>query len=584
MRPQDPLSSKSWRVALGIGAAYALAGIAWILGSDELVNTLSQDPGFQQAAQRWKGLLYVLFTAGALVLLVRAGHLALERAGEALRSHELQVQDLFQRHPQPMWVYDPQTLAFLRVNAAAVLAYGWTESEFLRLTLRDIRPEEDVPQLLELVARVEPERRHAEVRHRRKSGELLQVRITAHHVPFGGRDAMLVMAEDVSREVEARDALQRQQAQYAQLHQSLAEVLWLVSPDGRSVLYASPAFERLYGRPVADFQRDASLWLQAVHPDDRPVALQSMAQLRAEGRAECVYRIRRPDGSERWVSDRKCQIVGPDGQVQMIGGIAEDVTAMHERDAEREAARAELERRVAERTAELQRVNAELEAFTRTAAHDLRSPLNAQAGYSHLLRQRHADVLDQDGLRMLGQIEQSARQMSALITDLMGLSRVSTVPLAMQPVDLGALAREVMQELRQQAPERPLHFDAPAALWASGDPGLLRALLANLLGNAWKFTSRMPEAQVRLSGEVVDGQLAVQVRDNGAGFDAAHAEHLFEPFRRFHASSEFAGTGVGLATCRRIVERHGGRISVESEPGQGALFRFTLPLADQPLT
>ncbi len=586
MRLHDPLSSKSWHLALAIGVAYAVAGVAWILGSDELVNSLSTDPGWQQAAQRYKGLLYVAFTAVALVLLVRAGHRALARAGEALRSQELQVQDLFQRHPQPMWVYDAATLAFLSVNAAAVRAYGWTLEEFLGLTLKDIRPPEDVPRLLEIVSGRQEGPRTSEVRHQRKDGTVLQVRITSHRLPFGGRAAVLVMAEDVTREAKAREALQRQQSQYAQLHQSLAEVLWLASADGREVLYVSPAFETLYGRSADDFRRDIGLWLEVVHPDDRAAALRSSAELLAQGRSDCTYRIRRPDGDERWVSDRKRMILDEGGRALMIGGIAEDVTATRERDAERESARADLERRVRERTADLERVNAELEAFTRTAAHDLRSPLNALTGFSHLLRLRHGSVLDEDGRRMLQQIENSARHMSALITDLLVLSRVSAAELSMQTVDLAALARAVVQELQNQAPERRVRFDAPAQLLVAGDAGLLRALLTNLLANAWKFTGRRDDAWVRLTGEVVDGRLAVLVQDNGAGFDAAGAAHLFEPFQRFHAASEFSGTGVGLATCRRIVERHGGRISAESQPGSGASLRFTLPLAarDQALT
>lgn len=458
---RDPMASKAWRLALGIGATYAVVGIAWILLSDTLLVSLSTDPAWLNTAQHYKGVFYVLATAVGLCLLVRAGYQRLLHVAAQARSREL-----------------------------------W--------------------------------------------------------------------------------ALQQQEARFRQLHHSLGEVLWLTSADGRQLIYLSPAFEALYGRPAADFEQDPDLWLNAVHPDDRVLAEASRARLQAAGQSRCDYRVCRPDGSVRWVSDRKRLIVDAGGQVSMIGGIAEDITARIERDAARATTQAELERRVAERTVALQHMNAELDAFARTAAHDMKSPLNAIGGFSYLLRQRHAEALGADGQRMVAQIEQSTRHMATLVNDLLTLSRVSAVTLHCTEVDLAALGRELVAEWRRLEPDRQVVFDAPTRLVLRCDGGLARSLLSNLLGNAWKFTGRRPDARIRLAARHRDGVLEICVEDNGAGFDAGAGETLFKPFQRFHSDSEFTGTGIGLVTCQRIVRRHGGDIRIESTPGVGTAVRFTL--------
>lgn len=352
-RPAD--ARRALLLALAIGGAYTVVGVLWILLSDAAVLALSADPAWREGAQRWKGLAYVLSTAAGLVLLIRFGVLRLLRADSERDALERQVQDLFQRHPQPMWVFDRQTLAFLRVNDAAVNEYGYSEAEFLRMTVAEIRPPEDVPHLMDVLRSHELRQRDVGVmRHRRKSGQVLQAHISSQPVPWGDHDAALVMAVDVTAEEAAKAALLRQERQTALLHQSLAEVLWLASADGREVLYVSPAFERLYGRSIDDYRRDPDLWLQQVHPDDRALVRAATTRLFGDGEVALEYRIVRPDGSERWVSDRKRVMRGDDGRPLMIGGIAEDITQ----------ARSDAQM-LREQADELARRNDELERFNR---------------------------------------------------------------------------------------------------------------------------------------------------------------------------------------------------------------------------
>jgi signal transduction histidine kinase len=240
------------------------------------------------------------------------------------------------------------------------------------------------------------------------------------------------------------------------------------------------------------------------------------------------------------------------------------------------ASEARLEARVAERTRELTLANKELESFSYSVSHDLRTPLRAVDGFSQALLEDEGGSISQDGRDLLERIRAAAGRMGLLIDDLLQLSRVSRAELRREPVDLSALGREVLEELRRREPERDVTVEVAPGVRALGDARLLRIVLENLLGNAWKFTSKRTGARITLFSEEREGRTDYAVRDNGVGFDMAYASKLFSPFQRLHKPAEFPGTGIGLATVQRIIHRHGGHIEAESSPGQGATFRFTL--------
>ena len=236
-----------------------------------------------------------------------------------------------------------------------------------------------------------------------------------------------------------------------------------------------------------------------------------------------------------------------------------------------------LERRVAARTAELEAANHELEAFSYSVSHDLRAPLRSIDGYSAALEEDCAALLDAAGRDYLARIRAARARMNALIDDMLGLAKVSRGHLRTELLDVTDLARSVTDELSRQSPGRRVEIAIAPGLSARGDRSLLRAVLENLLGNAFKFTARADHPRIEVGRIDQGGERVFFVRDNGAGFDMAHAEKLFAPFQRLHTTDEFPGTGVGLATVQRIVHRHGGRIWAESSPGAGATFSFTLP-------
>ena len=236
----------------------------------------------------------------------------------------------------------------------------------------------------------------------------------------------------------------------------------------------------------------------------------------------------------------------------------------------------DLERRVKERTAQLEAINKELEAFSYSVSHDLRAPLRSIRGFSEVLLERYCKQLDPTGQEFLRRACQSSQQMETLIEDLLKLSRVSRSELQRQQVNLSGMAESIAAELKKSDPQRDVKFIIESGLEARGDERLLHVALDNLLRNAWKFTSKLPHAKIEV-GSSEGPPAAFFVRDNGAGFDMTYSNRLFGVFQRLHTVSEFPGTGVGLATVQRIINRHGGRVWATAEVNRGATFYFTLP-------
>ncbi|HKY51442.1 MAG TPA: ATP-binding protein, partial [Candidatus Limnocylindria bacterium] len=230
--------------------------------------------------------------------------------------------------------------------------------------------------------------------------------------------------------------------------------------------------------------------------------------------------------------------------------------------------------------AELRALNDELGAFAYSVSHDLRAPLRSIDGFSQILVEDKAAELGDDGREHLERVRAAAKRMGALIDDMLLLSRLTREEMTPRRVDMTALARVVVEELRGREPQRLVEFESNGALPAKGDERLLRIALTNLLGNSWKFTRERRPAHISFGQETRDGEQVFFVRDDGVGFDMRYASKLFGAFQRLHNTSEFEGTGIGLATVQRIVHRHGGRVWAESEVGKGTCIYFTLPAAD----
>jgi light-regulated signal transduction histidine kinase (bacteriophytochrome) len=238
---------------------------------------------------------------------------------------------------------------------------------------------------------------------------------------------------------------------------------------------------------------------------------------------------------------------------------------------------AELEERVRLRTAELESRNNDLATFSYSVSHDLRSPLRTITGFSEALLESHANGLNEEGQHYLKRINAATHRMDALLQGLLTLARVTQAPIQRERIDLSELARATMADLMAQERGRAVEIQIDDGLVAHGDAALVASVLQNLLGNAWKFTGRNPRARIHFGARRSGDETVFFVRDNGAGFEMASVQKLFGMFERLHGMAEFPGHGIGLAVTKRIVERHGGRISAESVKGESAEFSFTLP-------
>jgi light-regulated signal transduction histidine kinase (bacteriophytochrome) len=267
---------------------------------------------------------------------------------------------------------------------------------------------------------------------------------------------------------------------------------------------------------------------------------------------------------------------------QLILLAFEDISEHNRAAAEIQALNAILEQRVEERTAELQAANKELDSFAYSVSHDLRAPLRHMDGFAALLLTKHAGQLDAQGRHYLQLVQEAAVNMSRLVDDLLSLSRLARAEMHRQEVDLSAMAQAVAAELQAANPGRSVEFVIAPGVRGRGDPHMLRVVLDNLLGNAWKYTSKHATARIEFGCMEKDGQPAYFVRDDGAGFDMAYVGKLFGAFQRLHAADDFEGTGIGLATVQRIIHRHVGRVWAEGAVEQGATFYFTVPPAAQP--
>ena len=346
--------------------------------------------------------------------------------------------------------------------------------------------------------------------------------------------------------------------------------------DGPRIVFVNDAFERQTGYTRAEALGHTSRLLWGPNTDRSELDRIRAAMARWEAvRAEIV--ICTKDGTERWLEIDIAPMADKHGKFTHWVAVERDITERRQHQQEILSLNTHLEARVLLRTFELERANRELESFAYSVSHDLRSPLSSIHAFSQLVVKTDGDQVSAKGRHYLERIGAGVKHMGDLIEGLLTLAHVSRKQIDSEPVDLSAIARRIGHGLQEREPERQAVLHIQDGLIAQGDARLLSLVYQNLLDNAWKFTSRQPVARIDAGSETgPDGNTVFFVRDNGAGFDMAFAPKLFGTFERLHSPLEFSGTGIGLATVKRIVERHGGRVWADSTPDAGATFYFTL--------
>ncbi len=391
-----------------------------------------------------------------------------------------------------------------------------------------------------------------------------------------GRRLVLSVAADVTGRTRTELALQSSERRFRGTFEQAAVGIAHVSTSGRWLRVNKRLTgivgwgeDEMMGRTFADI----------THPDDLEADLQQLGEL-LNGRIDTYSmekRYFRRDHSCIWVNLTVSLVRKEDGEPDYFISVVEDINRRKLAEEQVQRLNEALEQRVVERTRQLSEANQELEAFAYSVSHDLRGPLRAVAGFSEILLSEKAGQLDDEAQGYLSHVTTSALRMGELIEDILALSRVNRAKIEITNVDLTSVSGEVLTLLRQRDESRHVRWEIAPGLVARGDERLLRIVMENLLGNAWKYTSKRANALIEVGVRQDKGRRPIYfVRDNGAGFNMKHAAKLFRPFQRLHRESEFEGTGIGLATVARILHRQKGEIWAEAAPEQGATFYFTL--------
>jgi len=453
---------------------------------------------------------------------------------------------------------------WLRVNQKYCDVVGYTEEEFNSLTIKDItHPDDQEKSMQQYQLLLEGKLRNysLEKRYIHKNGSTVWVNLTASMVfDAGGKPIFAVgVAEDISKRKQAEE-------ERDWVYKYSLDMLCVAGFDGY-FKRVSPSFEKILGWSEAELL--STPISEFIHPDDIEATCQEFRNL-AGGKQTInfVNCYRCKDGSYKWLSWNSHPVV----EEKLIIGVARDIS-------ERKHVEEEIERLntdLATRAVDLEYANRELEAFNYTVAHDLRNPLNVISSYCQVFKELCGDKLDEECMRYIDETYDGTLRMNRLIEALLNFSQMAHARLNRESVNLSSIAKEVTEELKLTEAGRRVDIRIADRIVVDGDANLLRVVLANLLGNAWKYTATREEGIIEFGAKEIDGKPVYFVRDNGNGFDNAAAEKIFAPFQRLPGPEGCKGFGIGLATVERIIRCHGGRVCAEGEPGKGATFYFTM--------
>jgi PAS domain S-box-containing protein len=498
------------------------------------------------------------------------------RAQEALRESQTQLQAILDHSPALISIKDLKGNVVLVNRNFEVLA-GPSPEEFMGKNIYDLFPHDVADALwkndlaaLEAGKAVEAEE---VVAHKDESWHTYLTVKFPLYGETGQAFGVCAISTDITERKRAEQALQRSE--------STLKSIFRVAPIGiglvleRKLLQVNDRICEILGYAPDELLGKNARVLYPSDKDYEYVGREKYRQIRKRGTGTVETRWQRKDGTIIDVLLSSTPL-DPDDITANVTFTALDITERVRAEREIHKLNEELEQRVLERTAELRAANNELETFAYSVSHDLRAPLNRINGFSQALATDYGERLDAQGLDYLQRVQKNSRNMAQLIDDMLALSRVTRRELTWTPVALSNLARAITAELQQAQPERQVKFVFEEGLVAEGDKNLLRLVLENLLGNAWKFTSKQPRARIEFGATRTNEQTIYFVRDNGAGFDTTYAHKLFNPFQRLHSPDEFEGTGIGLATVQRIIRRHGGQVWATAEVNKGATFYFNL--------
>jgi PAS domain S-box-containing protein len=560
------------RIAFKVTTIYVLVGGAWIFFSDEVLALLARDKEAFAHLSIAKGWLFTLITAIMLFLLINRAVTAIHQS----RDYYLKILEDF---PALIWragtdakcdYFNKTWLSFTGRTHEQEIGDGWAEG---------VHPE-DLDNCLKTYLEAFNSRQTfaMEYRLRRHDGEYRW--IVDHGKPiydlFYKFAGYIGSCYDITERKQAEEALFQSEQRFRELTENTSDWVWEVDTTMRYV-YSSPKVTDLLGYAPADVLGKTPFDLM---PPEEAARLQpALAEvLKNPQPFKSLENVNmRRNGSLVVLETSGVPVYGPDGRFTGFRGIDRDISERKEAEEKILALNAELTRQA---TA-LEAANSELEAFGYTVAHDLRKPLTSISLGCQVIMDICGKHIREECKRIILDMCSTTEKMDQLITSLLKFSRVSRSELHMGTVDLSAMARVIIAELRLNNPERRVSIAIAEGATARGDADLLRAVMENLIGNAWKYTRNRETTVIEFGILESSGERVYFIRDNGIGFDMSQADKLFDAFQRLPGTNEYEGHGIGLATVKRIVQRHGGRVWAEGEAGTGSTFYFTLPPEQQ---
>ena len=573
--------------ALRLALFYILAAGLWILFSDRLLVWLVTDPLELTRWQSYKGLLFVLAMAVLLFLeRARAERVNIARM-ELARQHRSAEQKVHTLASRLQAIVQSSPLAILSLdpdgrvtswNPAAERIFGWRADEALGQRLPYV-PEENVPEFLSLLRRIlQGEAINAlELRRRRKDGTPIDILIHTAPLYNGGNqpEGIMAVVADITQRKQAEEELRRTREFLYQLMNNAPLPIFATDLEHRCLL-VNRAWEE-----ALDVNRSQAIGVKITEiapPSSGDQFVRHNQQVIDTRQPLVVEESLETSDGTRYFQSIKFPLHDSSGAVEAVGGIAIDVTERKQAVENLHRLNLELEQRVAERTAQLAAINAELETFTYSVSHDLKAPLRGIDGYSRLLLEDHSHVLDEEGRGFLLTIRRSVAQMSQLIDDLLAYSRLERRTLVIDTVDPAKLVNAILAQFSAEIQAQGVEVDTQLPFnFVYHDNESLFQALHNLVENALKFSAANPHPKITIGGRETESAHILFVQDNGVGFDMKYHDRIFEIFQRLHRSEDFPGTGIGLAIVRKAMQRVGGRVWAESTPGQGSIFYLEIP-------
>jgi PAS domain S-box-containing protein len=490
---------------------------------------------------------------------------------EALKENEEKYRHLFELESDALFLIDNESGKILEVNSSACNLYGYTREEFLEMKNVDVsaQPEETRNATVSTLTKI-PIRYH-----RKKDGTVFPVEISASRLIWQGRQVHMPAIRDISDRLKAENDLRESQQMLRIILDTIpVRVFWKdlhLNYSGCNLAFAKDAgfnsTEEIIGKN--DFEMSWSENAKKYRDDDRSVIKSGLPKFNYEETKTLPY------GKIIWLLTSKVPLYDSDGSIKGVLGVYEEITERRHFVEEIKNLNLELEKRVEERTQQLLTANTDLEAFSYSVSHDLRSPLRAIDGFTRIMVEEYMNKLDEVGQELLNNVIRNTEKMSQLIDDLLNFSRLGKKVLNCVEINMEDFFNEIYNEIKEK--DRNIEFRLSKLPTAYADRNLLKQVVINLLSNALKFTRKNEHTIIEVSGKDNRNNDIFCVKDNGVGFDKKFSEKLFQVFQRLHSADDFEGTGVGLAIAQRIINKHGGRIWAVGETGVGATFYFNLP-------